>query len=98
MARLGRSPAFTNLQSGRLALESVAGILWNHRPVSRGITGRNALESPAGMVWNTQLVMGMLTTVTPSIILLSPIFLPIIEKLGIDPVHCIGTGPYATCV
>jgi len=33
------------------------------------------------------LLMGMVTTVTPSIILLSPIFLPIIEKLGIDPVH-----------
>lgn len=31
--------------------------------------------------------MGMVTTVTPSIILLSPIFLPIIENLGIDPVH-----------
>jgi TRAP-type C4-dicarboxylate transport system permease large subunit len=31
--------------------------------------------------------MGMVTTVTPSIILLSPIFLPIINKLGIDPVH-----------
>ncbi len=33
------------------------------------------------------LLMGMVTTVTPSIILLSPIFLPIINKLGIDPVH-----------
>jgi len=33
------------------------------------------------------LLMGMVTTVTPSIILLSPIFLPIITKLGIDPVH-----------
>jgi len=33
------------------------------------------------------LLMGMVTTVTPSIILLSPIFLPIIDKLGIDPVH-----------
>jgi len=33
------------------------------------------------------LLMGMVTTVTPSIILLSPIFLPIIVKLGIDPVH-----------
>jgi len=33
------------------------------------------------------LLMGMVTTVTPSIILLSPIFLPIINTLGIDPVH-----------
>jgi tripartite ATP-independent transporter DctM subunit len=33
------------------------------------------------------LLMGMVTTVTPSIILLAPIFFPIIEKLGIDPVH-----------
>lgn len=33
------------------------------------------------------LLMGMVTTVTPSIILLSPIFLPIIENLGINPVH-----------
>lgn len=33
------------------------------------------------------LLMGMVTTVTPSIVLLSPIFLPIITKLGIDPVH-----------
>ena len=33
------------------------------------------------------LLMGMITTVTPSIILLAPIFFPIIEKLGIDPVH-----------
>ena len=35
----------------------------------------------------TLLIMGMITTVTPSIILLSPIFFPIIIKLGIDPVH-----------
>jgi len=33
------------------------------------------------------LLMGMITTVTPSIILLAPIFYPIIVKLGIDPVH-----------
>lgn len=33
------------------------------------------------------LLMGMVTTVTPSIILLSPVFLPIIQQLGIDPVH-----------
>jgi tripartite ATP-independent transporter DctM subunit len=33
------------------------------------------------------LFMGMITTVTPSIILLAPIFYPIIVKLGIDPVH-----------
>ena len=33
------------------------------------------------------LLMGMVTTVTPSIILLAPIFQPIIVKLGIDPVH-----------
>ena len=33
------------------------------------------------------LLMGMITTVTPSIILLAPIFYPIIMKLGIDPVH-----------
>lgn len=33
------------------------------------------------------LLMGMITTVTPSIILLAPIFFPIIVKLGIDPVH-----------
>jgi TRAP-type C4-dicarboxylate transport system permease large subunit len=33
------------------------------------------------------LLMGMVTTVTPSIILLSPVFLPIIQELGIDPVH-----------
>jgi tripartite ATP-independent transporter DctM subunit len=33
------------------------------------------------------LLMGMVTTVTPSIILLAPIFYPIIVKLGIDPVH-----------
>ncbi len=33
------------------------------------------------------LLMGMITTITPSIILLSPIFLPIIQQLGIDPVH-----------
>ena len=33
------------------------------------------------------LIMGMITTVTPSIILLAPIFYPIIVKLGIDPVH-----------
>jgi len=33
------------------------------------------------------LLMGMVTTVTPSIILLAPIFLPVIQTLGIDPVH-----------
>ena len=33
------------------------------------------------------LFMGMVTTVTPSIILLAPIFYPIIVKLGIDPAH-----------
>jgi len=33
------------------------------------------------------LLMGMITTVTPSIILLAPIFYPIIVNLGIDPVH-----------
>jgi tripartite ATP-independent transporter DctM subunit len=33
------------------------------------------------------LFMGMITTVTPSIFLLAPIFYPIIVKLGIDPVH-----------
>jgi TRAP-type C4-dicarboxylate transport system permease large subunit len=33
------------------------------------------------------LLMGMVTTITPSIILLSPIFLPIVQQLGIDPVH-----------
>jgi len=33
------------------------------------------------------LFMGMVTTVTPSIILLAPIFYPIILRLGIDPVH-----------
>ncbi len=33
------------------------------------------------------LLMGMITTVTPSIFLLAPIFYPIIVKLGIDPVH-----------
>jgi TRAP-type C4-dicarboxylate transport system permease large subunit len=33
------------------------------------------------------LFMGMVTTVTPSIILLAPIFYPIIVKLGIDPTH-----------
>ena len=35
----------------------------------------------------TLLFMGMITTVTPSIFLLAPIFYPIILKLGIDPVH-----------
>ena len=29
---------------GRIPLESLAGMKWNHRPESRGITGRNALE------------------------------------------------------
>ncbi|MBW2028115.1 MAG: TRAP transporter large permease [Deltaproteobacteria bacterium] len=33
------------------------------------------------------LLMGMVTTVTPSIILLAPIFYPLIGNLGIDPVH-----------
>jgi tripartite ATP-independent transporter DctM subunit len=33
------------------------------------------------------LFMGMITTVTPSIFLLAPIFYPIIVKLGIDPAH-----------
>ena len=33
------------------------------------------------------LFMGMVTTVTPSIILLAPIFYPVIVKLGIDPAH-----------
>jgi tripartite ATP-independent transporter DctM subunit len=35
----------------------------------------------------TLLFMGMITTVTPSIFLLAPIFYPIIVKLGIDPAH-----------
>ena len=33
------------------------------------------------------LLMGMVATVTPSIILLAPIFQPVIQRLGIDPVH-----------
>ena len=33
------------------------------------------------------LLMGMVTTITPSIILLAPIFQPVIQRLGIDPVH-----------
>ncbi|MCL6614829.1 MAG: TRAP transporter large permease [Firmicutes bacterium] len=33
------------------------------------------------------LILGCFTTITPAIILLGPIFLPIITTLGIDPVH-----------
>lgn len=33
------------------------------------------------------LVFGFVTTITPSIILLGPVFYPIIQTLGIDPVH-----------
>ena len=54
----------------------------------RFITSANITPPVFLMIANiVLLLMGMVTTVTPSIILLSPIFLPIVEKLGIDPVH-----------
>ena len=40
--------------SGRLAVESMAGLAWNQWQLSRGIGGRLAMESVAGLAWNTQ--------------------------------------------
>ena len=36
---------------GRNRMESVAGMKWNHRPESRGISGRNALEYATAMIF-----------------------------------------------
>jgi hypothetical protein len=39
---------------GRIPLESVAGMKWNHWPESRGIHGRNALEYASCPEWVCQ--------------------------------------------
>jgi len=55
------------------------------------------------------LVVGMFMDITPAVLILTPVFLPVVKQLGVDPIHfgiimivnlCIGlcTPPVGTCL